>query len=55
MEENIRKRLVEMNRLMSYDRSKTLLEQTNDYDLSNIVNQQQGYQDRFDNYNYNPI
>jgi len=55
MEENIRKRLVEMNRLMSYDRSKTLLEQTNDYDLSNIVNQQQGYQDRFNNYNYNPI
>ena len=27
MEENIRKRLVEMNRLMSYDRSKTIFEQ----------------------------
>jgi ribosomal protein L32E len=55
MEENIRIQLVEMNRLIKYDRSKTLLEQTSDYDLSNIVNQQQGYQDRFANNRYNPI
>lgn len=55
MEENIRIQLVEMNRLMSYNRSKTLLEQTNDYDLSNIDNQQYGYQDRFANNRYSPL
>jgi hypothetical protein len=55
MEENIRIQLVEINRLIRYDKSKTLLEQTNDYDLSNIDNQQYGNQDRLSNYDYNPL
>jgi hypothetical protein len=55
MDKSLINRLNEINRLMSYNRSKTLLEQTNDYDLSNIDNQQHGYQDRFANNRYNPI
>ena len=60
MTNNIENHINEINRLMKYDRSKTLLEQSitddNDYDLTNIYNQPQtGYQDRFANNRYNPI
>jgi len=55
MKGDIKIQLNEINRLMNYDRSKTLLEQTNNYDLSNIDNQQHGYQDRLTNYNYNNL